>query len=374
MFVHLGSEFESIQIDILMSSYGQVLENLINAHSVGHHIFLPSARVLDLLLVNNDQFSARQVACLKNIKDEYAFLSGHGKDIDFSVLAVPDGSTASPEQENQKVIFPASHFSNYTSCSPTALLVENAATDGTFLKLACACLARGFGFNHVGNISVMNGGGGSIVAEFARFIDDRHPVVCVVDSDKKTPTSNLGENARGITNTTSSTSFLNLPVVLGVREMENHIPLEIILDAYHNCGGHSVIPTIEKLKLLEHAPSDSGDFAFLRHYDLKSTFKRSSIQNESDATKQAFLLAIWAVLYPEETEFGYSDESIAANNVIHDSIGEQIVPIVCDYLSTSPARKKFCAELARHPFYQEFSEIISTILAATTSPRPLATY
>jgi hypothetical protein len=112
---------------------------------------------------------------------------------------------------------------------PVNLVVENAASDGSFFEFILGMEARRLNFGEICH-QISNGGGSGMHGEFLRSIRSSRITVCLADHDRLAP-----DGKRSSTNLLCrkvqarySGQFVGTFLELPCREVENFLPLEIV--------------------------------------------------------------------------------------------------------------------------------------------------
>ncbi len=124
---------------------------------------------------------------------------------------------------------PIRHFSDFMTFGETVLLTENLTDARFYIKLTEAFLAR----ESLGRLPLqyeIRGGGGNTTAQnYTEIQNTRQRLcLCIVDSDKKTPTDNIGSTAQNVLNSNDNNCLLTECYVIRPRDVENLIPISVL--------------------------------------------------------------------------------------------------------------------------------------------------
>lgn len=372
MIIELSRGFEDLINLDAWRPYMDAVQNLIEGHRAGWHIFLPTKATLEILLEHPD-LSTRQRSTLDaGVRQKYATLSGVAKDSFFSVLTIPNDQAYVADRPNQSKILRLTSFSDLESCRRSELLVENADTDGAFFILLCNAFQNSFGVSNRVNIVPRMGGGASIAQEYRRAARAVSPTLCIVDSDKNAPSDSLGSTATNIRNIRGTEMYPTVEVeILNVREIENFVPLETARDMYS--GNQAIQDEIDLIKRLEyndrHSNKDIVNL-YIRYYDFKNGLKRSIIRQASAETR-IFLLDMWKVMRPNDGDLDYTDTDLPDN--ITRGISENMMRIFIEYLDMPTNIREFSSKAKRSILWPELELLLGKIVAFGVAPERIRT-
>ncbi|TCN27598.1 hypothetical protein [Sinorhizobium americanum] len=111
------------------------------------------------------------------------------------------------------------------------LLVENADSDGEFLRHVFHAMNRVHPVKDV-MFETRHGGGSTIVPCFDTELRSKRIVVCLADSDQIAPCGGYSSTVKALMKTAELQTFVGQLFVTRCREIENHLPIELI--AQHN--------------------------------------------------------------------------------------------------------------------------------------------
>jgi hypothetical protein len=305
MLLELSRDFTEMAISDLSVADSTGLENILSAHTNGHHVLFGPREFLRCCSQSAD-FGARSRGIAKTILDNFSENSGLASSATVSALLKPTGTPLAIERPSHQFVLPISFFENPDAAAPAILLVENSNGDGKFFKMLRNTYARHRGTNLANLTLEVRHGGGMDTAEVLADIGPRSTfVLCIVDSDKHFPSDNLGDTAQAVESVIARLEHPTTKLeVLSVSETENLVPLEYLRLVYEN--DPEIIRTLAKIERLEAADrlrQNRPDTQFLRYFDFKDGLQRSKIEDSTTDLQKDFLLNVWKHLDPGETEF-----------------------------------------------------------------------
>lgn len=223
MIFTLSEEFIDVAADELRR-YSVAIENLINVHRNGWHLFVPG-REVGRALVSCLQLSASQMAVLQHhILAKHAELTGQARTVSRLVYCTPDNSSDLGLDERY-LVAPLSRFTDMAACLSSELIVENAERDGAFYTLMAESM-HGRKAKVPLRFDTIHGGGNTLADELARRTPGNRPTLAIVDSDRCCPGGAVGGTMRRALEIMGSyENPLAMLKCLDVRSLENHIPL-----------------------------------------------------------------------------------------------------------------------------------------------------
>ncbi|MGK7933278.1 MAG: hypothetical protein AB4041_17860 [Microcystaceae cyanobacterium] len=213
------------------------LENLALTMREGKHLVVAETRTLKAIL-NHPTFkelglnSQRIYLELFNNNDNYGtYLSYVSLYIEV-IEPCLSPQKIEPKKQNDKTIIqvPVSFFQDSEMIQKTILLCEN-QEDTKFYEIIGRVYRTWMKFNIINFAFTPQGGGGSTIASEYESIQSRKSrfCLCIVDSDKLSPNSSEGKTAKGLLDKHDANSVTTELYLLKVREAENLIPYEILL-------------------------------------------------------------------------------------------------------------------------------------------------
>ncbi|MCS4057165.1 hypothetical protein [Salinibacter ruber] len=184
----------------------------------------------------------------------------------------PYGESEKRRGETTYIDVPLNRFRNPSLIQNTVLLVENVDDAKVYNKIA---KYYAYSENVSTNIeySVIQGGGGNIHDQLEQFQrrNDRI-VMCLVDSDKKHPSDELGQTAQNALSTYDEECSLCHLVILKEHELENLIPVYFLRRSTNsNTQERSAVENIDSLSKVE-------DLSKIRKFiDIKNGTKLGEI-------------------------------------------------------------------------------------------------
>jgi hypothetical protein len=185
------------------------------------------------------------------------------------VIAAPQTTPSSSVNGAQRVItFPLRWFDSSAKIQPTALLGENSVDAYVFLKMGEAgAILAGLGYLPV-VARCTHGGGSTTGAVLGQTVQSGQLCLCLVDSDKKSPSGPSGGTAQAVAPYKNALMYPLAQVEETVgRDLENSLPDLFYVDAY---GGH---PTYSSLAELLMKLSEAGEIDLRNHLDIENGLK-----------------------------------------------------------------------------------------------------
>ncbi len=253
------------------------LNNLAIAYRNGWHIIIGSLRVLKLIK-NLEHIDKSTKSVFDKLINEYAFQKLY-KDLVGEYILVK-GLNGNPKRiDDEESIFhyetPLNYFSKFSKCMEASLLCEDESDYDFYKKLGEKYIKESreiAGVNLSFNFS--NGGGVNSYRVLERGITDvGNPILAIADSDKKYPSSTIGQTLSKLLQTENqynNSCILNV-YPLPVRAKENLIPPSLYLKG----TGHTVKSHLEKLQLIEDDSSEK-----LLYFNIKDGYKVKHFKDE----------------------------------------------------------------------------------------------
>ena len=182
---------------------------------------------------------------------------------------------------NHKVIrISAKNLRDFSFVMDSVLLAEN-QDDIKFYKKLTQTYLHWSGLGHIKISCESRGGGGqNTVNEFKEIIDQKNRLcLCIVDSDRKFPNSNLGSTASSVQKIVDENqSPLAELFILDQRELENILPTRLLEETVNNdpnrMNGVLFLEELEK-----------SNFSDARHYlDIKKGLKLGKVLNQPNGS------------------------------------------------------------------------------------------
>lgn len=240
-----------------------LFSELLRASLRGHHYVLIERRTCEWAL-QRLSLNRKEAAHLHFLKQGYT-QRGAIRNISNCQLIV--GISAAGLQQVGEFKYQIGHKAllrgNYLD--EPVLLVENSESDGTLIHHALKSVQRDHPIKDFSFI-VRHGGGSTIVTCFDAELRAKRVTVCIVDSDKISPCSSPSSTVRALHKTADLGTFVGGVFVTRCREIENHLPLELI-------KRHRLCVTFPDFDILEEIirrpnGNDSSEACWL-YFDLK---------------------------------------------------------------------------------------------------------
>ncbi|MGV2016792.1 hypothetical protein [Agrobacterium sp. 22-223-1] len=162
------------------------------------------------------------------------------------------------------------------------LLVENAENDGDFARSIFQILKNKHPVKHF-SFDTRHGGGSTVVNCFNQELNNKRIAVCLVDSDKVAPSHPESATVKGLRQVANLGSYVGGIFVTRCREVENHLPAEII-QANNLCPSYAEYEKLSKLMYNLEAEYRSEIWLY---FDIKCGFRGSDLDSKgySKATR-----------------------------------------------------------------------------------------
>jgi hypothetical protein len=253
------------------------LNNLAIAYRNGWHIIIGPLRVLNLIK-DLDHIDKSTKSVFDKLVNEYTFQKSY-KDLVEEYILVK-GLNGNPNRiEDEESIHhyeaPLNYFSRLSRCMSTSLLCEDESDFDFYKKLGKKYIKENREISGIDlSFNFSNGGGVNSYRVLDRAITDTgNPILAIADSDKKYPSSGIGQTLKKllqIENQYKNTSIINV-YPLQVRAKENLIPPSLYLIGTE----HSVKSHLEKLQLIEKRSCEK-----LLYFNIKDGYKVKHFKDE----------------------------------------------------------------------------------------------
>jgi hypothetical protein len=359
MIIELAKEFADFG-EAEWQPYHEAVENLLQAHRHGWHIFAPARRISDSIHLHC-MLSKTQKEILDNyVKAKFAILVGQAKTADFTILAIPNSGSQTPERNNQ-IIIPLAAYKDPQFAMPTRLLTENSEIDGRYLKWVAKATAQTLGFSKSINIELLHGGGSTMAAELERKWNDTRPLICVVDSDRRYPNGPLGDTAKAIQKVGNINQAKTVEVhILNVREVENLVPISMLFSIYkENADVLNIVGRIHDY--LSHADCKKSKFRVCDYFDLKDGIAFCDVAKMPEQAKAEFVKFCRHMSTEKCDAARFEDNS--DDNKISSGVSKNMLRTTLDFLEKNPRIEvEFAQKLIDAPFWTSVEPVIKKIL------------
>jgi hypothetical protein len=364
MIFELSSAFENKETEAAWLPYVPAVENLINAHLNGYHFFIPTRSTAEVL-AELPCFSYRQTAALRDgILSNYSTLAARARTADRTILLIDDGESIRPSRPNQKVMW-LRQFQDNAFCAETQLLVENAHTDGAFLRAIIKALARDVDYAEIPTLHFGMGGGSPLADCYEQNMQRSIPTFCIADSDREYPGGPLGNTARRLYQVSGSERApTTAAYILAVREMENFIPTLVIRDIYeNNTTVQARLDIYERIERASKPPHCLRGMEYNRFVDMKEGLSKHVV-NANQGGRE-FFKRLWGVAVPGESEFDLD----APPAIVFAGISRNLLREAVNFLEARPMnRARMRASVKELCWYGELIALVRSILAFAAAP------
>ncbi len=363
--------------DLFLANVGELQErspavrNLISAFGAGYHHLVMSRELIDAALQVCDLTDFDRLVLVSQVRSRYATARGELRASQRYVEATP--ALAVPDLPVNAVPIPLRQLDEPRHVSPTRIVVENVVRDKRGLEMLLHLyrrfLSRGGGFNW----EFVNGGGATTADTFRHLFVDPRPVLCVVDSDRRTPSAPVGTTAAAVLSAQNEAPFrIAQSAVLPVRELENAIPLRAIKLVYAHLGDGGTSEACQKLiDFCEARPERQSDRAsYVAFLDLKSGLKETDITAAKPdffpVLRELWMFANGAGTSPEPD----SEEFLQASPF--SGISQNILSVVVACFSNNyHVLRDVARNVSRHPYHEDLVEFFELMLDFCAAPQPL---
>jgi hypothetical protein len=251
------------------------LDLIAHSRRSGKHIVFGKRDVIKFL-ASCDLISNTSRAVYRKLYEDLPTTFAYLSQVNLLVEIVLDDVLELIDRGNSKVIRASvKYFSELSILTETVLLSENHDDVIFYKRLAFAYLK----WKNIGNIYIRydprSGGGHTTVRDFEMLQASKQRFcLCVLDSDKKAPTLDMGDTAKAVLRINDSNQPLCDVCVLSVREVENLIPAIIYREVFGSDANK--INAIDFLEFI-----DSSQHSETRNYlDLKKGLKLYKVLKE----------------------------------------------------------------------------------------------
>ena len=267
----------SLSIDALEALTSEEIEmpfsELLRAHRNGCHLFVVERDVADYLS-QRIELSNQDKALLRRLHHEFTQLGRlHERATTYIEISVPGEK---PVRRGRCLRLPLDLISYRTFGGAALLLTENARFDGRLIRFVLRCVrdvSRGPSFS----FEDVHGGGASIVDGLVEALDARNVGICVLDTDRRSPFSDVCAVTKKAINTSAKSDWpLFVVVPLPCHELENVIPHEVIMmmQSSIGCKWNSMV---SRIKEWESKGSKREVEAFWLFFDVKEGLSSDEI-------------------------------------------------------------------------------------------------
>jgi hypothetical protein len=255
----------------------EALEMIALARREGKHLVFAKRDVLKSLL-NCAELSKRTRQVYLKLYAQLAEMQVYLQTLSrrVEVIALDTGLSSRLEKHCKVISVPARYFSNSSLIQKTILLTEN-LDDATLYQTITQIYLKWKKLKKIAILFEAYAGGGSTTKKAYQRIQDQAErfCLCLLDSDKKSPNSPLGNTAKEVKKIENPNQPLCEYLILGVREIENLIPIQLY--SLVSSGDVNRMPCVDLLEQLE-----KTSLAEARKYlDIKNGLKLNEILEAS---------------------------------------------------------------------------------------------
>lgn len=259
----------------------ELFSELLRASRRGYHFVLIDRRTSDWGL-NNLTLNNREKAHLEALKSGFTQRGQLRRQAEFQ-LQIGLGSFG---LEKRGKVYTIGHIALLRGeyLEKSILLVENAEGDGELIKNIFYTLRRSHPVKDY-SVEIRHGGGSTIVPVFDDLMRTKRITVCVADSDRVSPLSPDSSTVKALSKTAQLQTFVGALFVTLCREIENHLPFELIRK-HKVCPQY---PDFDKLAhLIQNQQVAKADERLWLSFDVKKGFVGAALdtKNHSDEVRQ----------------------------------------------------------------------------------------
>lgn len=221
------------QIDEFSSDEWSAVDLLARCHGEGKHLLIVSRNLAQRLASSRQHLSPYSASIYDRIYQKSATnkfpISTHIKHL---ILVHKDASKVTKSSPDPRVIdIPLNRFRDTEKIQPAYLLCENLADCNAYISLARKYMQkislRGVDLS----FRQCNGGGQTTEHVFKTKLAEKTLIVCIIDSDKNSQNSPLGQTSRMVKKMYKSLKHdQSALVILNARELENLLP-DVVLES-----------------------------------------------------------------------------------------------------------------------------------------------
>ena len=242
-----------------------LFSELLRASAKGYHLIIIPRALCEWADGNLDLNSAQR-AQLKRIKISFTTVAGT-LNVALVKLIVDIGRAGIREAEPGE--FRIGHLQliqeNYLG-GAVSLIMENTESDEGLYSLILDATKKHVGYP-VYSYSPVFGGGSGMLAALRNEIRKKSIVVCLVDSDKRSPSCPVSSTAQSLQKEAERANTLAVILSTVCREAENHIPFYILFDQ-KLCPNFNSIQKLEAIAA-KNLPKPTKDDFWL-YFDVKN--------------------------------------------------------------------------------------------------------
>lgn len=364
MIIELAPSFGGFKSDD-WAPYHRAIENLITAHGEGWHLLSPSREVAKSILSSCSLSRTQAQIFEHHIANRVSVTSGQARSADLVILANPETEPRRTERANQLGVS-LSTFSELAACAPARLITENAATDGKVIEALSELMSRDLGYNSPISFEHVHGGGGTTAACYEQACTSARPTLCVLDSDRKYPGAALGETARRVVQANAPHETIRT-FILPVREVENSLPLSLLLDVYSQSpevrGRVSPLLKYIERRVLDGIPLEANALDYI---DFKFGLKRSDIA-KLPTGQRAMFCKLAHVVRPTEISHDLYDDA-TDGTVIAEGISENLLAQFLSFIDAAKhKRREIAQKIKSSPAWPWLEDLLRLVLAFGTA-------
>lgn len=365
MIVEMSSQFDQITPEEWLAK-SALVENLLQSHVQGWHIFAPSRSIGQNIIDYCDLSGRMKDIFTTNIFNRLSVILGEARSCSRTVCVAMNGNI--PDFTNQTIIN-ESFFLDLANCGPIRLLVEHFENDGEFFTILFSAFARHFKYRLPRQFEIVHGGGQTISNLYRHHWNDIRPLICIVDSDKLFPDDNLGGTAQsvvdvGLVNATGTV----MAIVLPMREAENLLPISFLLDVFSdNAGVQGQIGRYRQAVLQGFQAGSLNPYDFI---DLKRGTTVAELTRVPNSEIQPYLQFI-GICGTDVCRYADLND-LDPDHVALPAISANLLPSTLAYLTRNAwTRSDFIEKLCKLPRFTELAELFEEAIALALASQKL---
>jgi hypothetical protein len=348
------------------------VRNLLGSMRAGYHHLVVSRDLVDLAVAHCDLSDGERALLNKHVRPRYSIARGELRSALRYVECVPDHAATNDLPANA-IPLNLSVMDEPINSGPTLLVVEDVSRDQLGLETLFYMHQR-FVLRRSARAKYqyVHGGGSMTAQTFTHAYASPRPVLCVVDSDRRSPDGALGDTASAVVTAAQAAPHGTADVaVLPVRELENAFPLRVIRMVYQSLGDATVAGKCQTLIDFCEAEPAGGDrraqmVAFL-------DFKEGLNQTDLIACQTQFedvIQALWEYVNGSQSP-PICDAAFLSRNPF-TGLSNAMLTVVSQNARDKPFLiKDIARNLQKHPFRQQIEQFATHVLDFCAAPTAL---
>jgi hypothetical protein len=229
MIIRLHRDFRLLE-EAAWAGYHAELKNILQAHRAGMHIFMLERGEIDCLhgMAFLDNIDKETLLLMKRKFQNY---TSAARSCSKSIILYDHRVGHAPGNEEHHIYIDIKNIISHEALGRCRIVLENVRYDAFILSRLFEAVADFNGWPKP-RLKKINGGGAAIGAAIDAEASDSGPLICIYDTDKRSPTAPMGDTARIVKEAIDRNKLLErknfIAIPLPAREMENLIPMAVI--------------------------------------------------------------------------------------------------------------------------------------------------